>query len=248
MKNISRFLLLPLLLVSLTSCEALLQILDENLPAGPVDPTSTEIAGGLQDALLQGSTFAINTLSAEGGFLNDASVKIPFPQEAKIVADKLRQIGLGGLVDEFEGRLNAGAEKGAKLALPIFTSAIKEMTFDDAKNILLGGEKAATDYFRQKTTAKLTNAFSPMIKKSLDEVKATDAWTQITTKYNSIPFVQKKVNTDIVQYATDRALLGLFSKVEIEEKKIRDNLNARRTELLQKVFAYADRQLNKTAN
>lgn len=248
MKKIRLFLLLPILMFSLSGCETILAIMEGSVPQGPVDPTLTEISGGLKDALVQGTSFAVNTLSSEGGYLNDAAVKIPFPAEAQIVADKLRQVGLGGLVDEFETRLNQGAEKGAALALPVFKNAIKEMTFEDAKNILLSGNQgAATDYFRTKTSNELSTAFSPLIKNSLDEVKATEIWTTLTTKYNSIPFV-KKVETDIVKYATDKALVGLFSKVEIEEGKIRDNISARKTDLLQKVFSYADRQLNKTSN
>ncbi|MCI4668096.1 MAG: DUF4197 domain-containing protein [Bacteroidia bacterium] len=244
MRKLTLFLILPFLLFSLSGCETILAILEEGAPTGTVDPTLTEMSGGLKEALVQGTGFAVNTLSAEGGYLNDATVKIPFPEDAQKVANKLRDIGLGGLVDEFESRLNKGAEKGAAMALPIFKNAIKDMTFDDAKNILLGNQSAATDYFRTKTSSELSSTFSPLIKKSLDEVKATEIWTEITTKYNSIPFV-KKVETDIVQYATDKALIGLFSKVEIEEKKIRDNISARKTDLLQKVFSYADRQLNK---
>lgn len=248
MKKIRIYLLLPILLFSLSGCETLLAILEQSGSTVPLDPTMSEISGGLKDALVQGTGFAVSTLSAEGGYLKDASVKIPFPAEAQVVADKLNQIGLGGLVDEFEARLNEGAEKGAAMALPIFKEAIKEMTFEDAKNILLSGDQgAATDYFRAKTSTKLATAFSPHIKTSLDEVKATEIWSTLTTKYNSIPFV-KKVETDIVKYATDKALLGLFAKVEIEEAKIRENIAARKTDLLKKVFAYADRQMNKTSN
>ncbi len=157
------------------------------------------------------------------------------------MADQIRKIGLGQLVDNLEARLNEGAEKGAKMALPIFKEAIAEMSFVDVKNILLGDQNAATQYFQTKTTDKLTAAFRPHVQSSLDEVKATDIWREITTNYNKIPFV-KPVNTDLVGYATDMALKGLFQKVELEEIKIRDNVAARQTELLRKVFDYADKQ------
>lgn len=225
----------------LTGCEtfwAILNTANENLD---LEPTSTEMAGGLKDALLQGTGFAVNTLSAVGGYANDPKVRIPFPAEAQNVADKMRQIGLGSLIDNLEVKINEGAEKGAKMALPIFKDAITQMTFADAKNILLGPENAATQYFQNRTTTQLTTAFRPHIKSSLDEVKATDLWTEITTQYNKIPFVQK-VNTDLVGYATEMALKGLFQKVALEELKIRDNVAARKTDLLKKVFDYADKQ------
>ncbi len=246
MKKLRTFLILPLLLFSFSSCELLLEVFNQEYPStGPVNPSSSEIAGGLKDALLQGTSFAVSTLGQEGGYLQDPKVKIPFPPEAQKVADKIRQIGLGALVDEFETRLNQGAEKGAQLALPIFKNAIQQMTINDAKNILLGEKDAATTYFKTKTSEQLIAQFRPQIKNTLDEVKATEIWEEITTRYNSIPFV-KKVETDIVKYATDKALEGLFAKIELEEEKIRNNIEARKTQLLQKVFAYADRQLNRS--
>ena len=144
--------------------------------------------------------------------LNDPLVKIPFPQEAEFVAKTLTDIGLGSLVADFEKKLNEGAEKGAKLALPIFKNAIKSMTFADVKGILLGGENAATDYFKAKTSDGLYQAFSPQIKKTLDEVGAAKIWTDLTTRYNKIPFTNKKVETDLVKYTTNKAMDGLFSQ------------------------------------
>jgi hypothetical protein len=181
-------------------------------------------------------------LGKEGGFSNDPLIRIPFPPEAQFAANTLRDIGLGQLVDEFELKLNKGAEEGAKKALPIFTGAIKQMTFNDVKNILLGGENAATDYFKQATSTALYQAFSPEIQGTLDQVGATKVWTDLTTRYNAIPLTRKKVETDLVKYATNKAMDGLFLKVAEQEALIRKDPINRTSDLLKKVFSYADRQ------
>jgi hypothetical protein len=224
-----------------TGCETLYKIAEEAI-AVTGDPTDTEIVGGLKEALSSGAANAVSLLSQKGGYGKDPLIRIPFPSEAQFAANALRDIGLGRLVDTLEARLNDGAEKGARMALPIFRDAITQMTFADARNILLGSENAATIYFQDKTREQLLNAFAPHIKNSLDEVHATEIWTEITTRYNSIPLVRKKIDTDLVRYATGRALDGLFAKLALEEKKIREQPLARSTALLQKVFSYADRQ------
>ncbi|MEL6252703.1 MAG: DUF4197 domain-containing protein [Bacteroidota bacterium] len=231
---------LSLSLFVFTSCKELLQVVET--VATSTEPSLGEMSSGLKEALTKGAAFAVQTLNKEGGYFNDPLVKIPFPQEAQFAANALRDIGLGSVVDNFEKKLNEGAEKGAALALPIFKNAIREMTFADVKNILLGGENAATNYFREKTLTQLSSAFTPHVKNSLDEVNATQLWTDLTTRYNRIPLVRKKVETDIVKYATGKALNGLFLKLADEEKKIRENPIARTSDLLKKVFGYADQQ------
>jgi len=238
-----KHLLVPFIVLAMftiSGCETLNEIAG-SLPNASNDPTTSEIIGGLKQALDKGVIGSVNILSKEGGYFNDPLVKIPFPEDAKFAADKLRTIGLGDLIDRFEKRLNEGAEKGAKTAVNIFKNAITSMTFQDAKGILLGGETAATNYFKNKTKQELYRAYSPQIKNTLDQVKATDIWGQITSKYNAIPFTQKKIETDLVKYATDKALDGLFVKIAEEEKKIRKNPVQRTTELLKKVFDFADR-------
>lgn len=240
MKKLS-FFFLVLCVSSLISCKTLLEVANEVLEEN-AEPTNNEIISGLKEALVKGAGFATATLSKEGGYLNDPLVKIPFPQEADFAAKTLRDLGLGQLVDNFEARLNEGAEKGAKMALPIFKDAITSMSFADAKNILFGAENAATEYFKGRTSTALYTAYSPHVKESLDKVNATKLWSDITTRYNAIPFTGKKVETDLVKYTTDKALDGLFLKVADEEKKIRENPIARTTELLKKVFEYATSQ------
>lgn len=227
-------------LFALNSCKELLQVVES--VATSTEPSLGEMGSGLKEALTKGAGFAVKTLNKEGGYFNDPLVKIPFPQEAQFAANTLRDLGLGNVVDNFEKKLNEGAEKGAALALPIFKNAIRQMTFADVKNILLGGENAATNYFKGKTVDQLATAFTPHVKQSLDEVNATKLWNDLTTRYNRIPLVRKKVETDIVKYATGKALDGLFLKLADEEAKIRKNPVARSSDLLKKVFSYADQQ------
>lgn len=242
MKKFLIILSIPLCL-SFSGCEILLPLLEGVAESGvSTIPNSIEIVKGLKEALVKGATYAVTNLNKDGGYNNDPLVKIPFPQDALFVANTLRDLGLGQLVDNFEQRLNEGAEKGAALALPIFKNAITNMTVEDGKNILFGSENAATSYFQGKTSSKLQQAFAPVIKKKLDEVNATKLWAELTTRYNQIPFINKKVETDLVKYATDRALAGLFLKLGDEEKLIRANPVERTSDLLRKVFGYADQQ------
>lgn len=240
--NIKKHLILWGISLSLLSCDALNEVAKEIYGMESTTPSTAEMGTGMKEALTKGVSYAVGVLSQEGGYYNDPLVKIPFPEEAAFAAKALRDIGLGNMVDDFERRLNRGAEEGAKEALAIFGNAIKAMTFADVRNILLGNETAATDYFKAKTSAQLYQSFSPKVQTALDEVNATKVWNDLTTKYNSIPLVNKKVETDLVKYATDKAMDGLFLKVAEEEKKIRENPVARTSELLKKVFGYAERQ------
>ncbi|MEM6264025.1 MAG: DUF4197 domain-containing protein [Bacteroidota bacterium] len=206
------------------------------------EPSLSEMSGGMKDALSAGVVRSVNVLGASGGFLNNPQVRIPFPPEAQFAANTLRDIGLGKLVDDFEAKLNEGAEKAVKKAVPIFKNAITGMTFNDVKNILLGGENAATNYFKARTSTQLYNAFAPEVKGTLDQVGVTNLWTDITKKYNAIPLTNKKVETDLVKYATNKAMDGLFLKVAEEEAKIRKDPVKRTTALMRKVFDYASRQ------
>jgi len=199
-------------------------------------PLSTnEIIAGLKEALNVGTTNAVNFLGKENGFYGNSALKIPFPEEVKIVEEKLREIGLNKKVDDFILNMNRGAENAVKKATPIFVDAIKGMTFADARKILNGPDDAATGYFKNKTSNKLFNAFKPEVQKILDNVKLTKYWTDIISTYNKIPFVQK-VETDLAKYVTDKTLNGLFYKLAQEEKLIRNDPKARVTDILKKVF------------
>jgi hypothetical protein len=198
--------------------------------------TSAEVADGLKEALIKGISTGSDMVSQMDGYFKNPEIKIPFPPDVKRVEDKLRQIGLGGEIDKFVMSMNRGAEDAAKEAKPIFITAIKSMTIQDAWGILKGQNDAATQYLKRTTSSLLKEKFKPVIQNSLDKVSATKYYTEIVTRYNQIPLVQK-VNPDLNDYATDRAIEGLFIMIAKEEKNIRDNPAARTTELLKKVFS-----------
>ena len=194
-----------------------------------------EVGSGLKEALSRGVEKGVDQISKPDGFLKDLSIKILLPEEAKNVEEKLRSIGQGKQVDETIESINRAAEDASAEAKEIFITAIKGMTINDAMSILRGDNNAATKFLDKSTRAALTGKFEPIVKVSLDKVGATKNWNSIFTTYNKIPFVQK-VNPDLVAYATDKAINGLFIQIAKEELKIRQNPAARVTDLLKKVF------------
>ncbi|HEX8039594.1 MAG TPA: DUF4197 domain-containing protein [Chryseosolibacter sp.] len=197
--------------------------------------TTGEVVQGLKEALIKGISTGSDLVSQVDGYFKNPEIKIPFPPDVKRVEDRLRQLGLGNEVDKFVMTLNRGAEDAAKEAKPIFIEAIKSMTIEDAWSILKGEQDAATQYLKRTTSGLLKEKFKPVIQTSLDKVSATRYYGDIVTRYNQIPFVQK-VNPDLDDYATDRAIEGLFLMIAKEEKNIRQNPVARTTEILKRVF------------
>ncbi|TKC12970.1 DUF4197 domain-containing protein [Pedobacter polaris] len=229
-------------LVFISSCDvqsqnAIGSILKQ-IPANGT-PTTLEISSGLKQALEFGTTAGADRLSAKDGFLGNLAVKILFPTEAQKVEKTLRSVGLNSLADNVILSINRAAEDAAKEAKPIFVAAIKQMTITDATNILLGNKNSATEYFKRVTTAQLMEKFRPVITTSLSKVGATRYWSDAASAYNKIPLV-RPVNTDLSTYVAQKAIDGMFIQVAQEELKIRDNISARSTGLLQKVFGYAD--------
>lgn len=197
--------------------------------------SNSDVTAALKQALQIGAQNASNRLSAVNGFFGNALIKILMPPEAKNVETTLRNIGLGNEVDNAILAMNRAAEDASAKAVPIFVDAITHMTIQDGLAILQGGNDAATQYLKAKTSASLTAAFRPVIQNSLAKVGATKYWTQIFTVYNRIPTVNQ-VNPDLTAYVTERALNGLFVTIAQEESKIRLDPTARVTSLLQKVF------------
>ncbi|MBL0745897.1 DUF4197 domain-containing protein [Chryseolinea lacunae] len=200
--------------------------------------TTAEVAEGLKEALVKGISNGSDIVSQLDGYFKNPEIKIPFPPEVKKVEDKLRQVGLGNEVDKFVLTLNRGAEDAAKEAKPIFITAIKSMTIQDAWSILKGQPDAATQYLKRTTSAQLKEKFKPVIQNSLNKVNATKYYGDIVNSYNKIPFTED-VNPNLDDYATDRAIEGLFTMIAKEEKNIRQDPVARTTELLKKVFGAA---------
>lgn len=226
--------------IALTSCDTLNKINDAAKVLNAV-PTNEEVVRGLKDALKLGIGSGTDMLSKAGSFFNDNALKILLPPDVAKMEARLRDIGLGADVDRAIKSLNDGAEKAVGLAKPIFTDAITNMSFSDAMSILKGGKSSATNYLKQTTTTALLSAFKPVIQNALDQVGATKYWTDLVTIYNKIPFVEK-INSDLNGYVTEKATTALFNVVEKEENAIRDNPAKRTTEILRKVFSYADSQ------
>jgi Protein of unknown function (DUF4197) len=203
--------------------------------------TSIDIAAGLKEALNKGVTDQVSKLTALDGFYKNEAVKILMPTELQKVDKTLRKLGMSSLADDGIKALNRAAEDAVKEATPIFVSAIKNMSFTDAKTILMGSENAATTYLQGATNKDLYIKFSPVVQQSIGKVGADVIWASIIKKYNSIPLVNK-VNPDITDYVTNKALDGVFKMITVEEKNIRTNLNSRTSQVLQQVFAMQDKK------
>jgi len=197
--------------------------------------TNDEIIGGLKEALTVGSNNAAASASKVDGYFKNPVIKIPFPPEAAEMESKLRAIGMGAKVDEFVMTMNRAAEEAAKQSAPVFVDAVKKMTITDGLSILHGSDTAATGYLRKTTSGELHEKFKPTIKSATQKVDVTKYWTPLVSTYDKIPFVTK-INPDLDEYITGRALNGLFYLVSQEETKIRKDPEAQVTDLLKKVF------------
>lgn len=235
MKKLFAFIAIGLL----TSCAELQQVLLETASNPTVGLSNLDIANGLKEALTKGVDEEVSKLTQADGFLKNEAVKIMLPSELTTMDERLRSMGLGYLPDKGMELLNRAAEDAVKEATPIFISAIKNMSFADARNILMGHDSSATNYLRNTTSDSLYNKFYPVVESSLSKVGADEAWNSVTSKYNAIPFVTK-VNPDLKDYVTLKALDGVFKMITIEEKDIRNDLGARSSDLLKRVFSLQD--------
>lgn len=237
-------LIIPIAIISsviVTSCDVLEDVANDVLSTSSTSTpslTEGEVAAGLKEALTVGIVNAVDLTSVTDGFLKNSAIRLPFPQDAIKVKQKALEWGLDGQVEKFETTLNRAAESASKEALPIFKKAITDMTINDAFGILRGGDGAATTYLKQKTTSGLKTAFRPKVDAAISEVKLTEYWEPIINKYNTAMTLTggEKLNPDLSEYVTDKAIQGLFHMVEKEENEIRQDPIARVTELLQKVF------------
>lgn len=221
----------------LLSCAELQNVVNTLPGQTGMDPTL--IANGLRQALDFGIDKQVSKLTKKDGFYKNNLVKILLPQELQKVDKTLRDIGLGSLADEGLKVLNRAAENAVKEATPIFVNAVKDITFNDAKNILLGPDNAATSYLQDRTNNALYSKFNPVINNSFAKVGADQIWESIISRYNAVPFVNP-VNPDLTDYVTNEALKGVYTMIGVEEKKIRNSISARTTTLLRQVFALQD--------
>lgn len=193
------------------------------------------IISALKETISIGTDNAIKSVSVEDGYLDNQLIKINIPENFKMITDGLSKIGYQKQVDDFILSMNRAAEKAAPIAKSIFIDAIKGIRFEDAKNILNGGDTAATDYFRTKTNEDLYDNFKPIVSAKVNEVGATRYYKDILSKFKFLPFMQSE-SLDLDHHVTNKALEGLFYMIGEEEKKIRTDPKARVTELLERVF------------
>lgn len=206
---------------------------------GTTGLSTTDISKGLKEALQKGVEKEVTKLTATDGFYKNEVVKILLPAELQKVDNTLRKMGMSKLADEGIKVLNRAAEEAVKEAVPVFTDAITKMTITDAKNILMGDDRAATSYLEKSSSETLYAKFNPVVVSSLDKVGANKVWAGLIQKYNSLPMVSK-VNADLDDYVTSQAMAGVFKMIAVEEKNIRNNLASRTSGLLKKVFALQD--------
>ncbi|TNE77770.1 MAG: DUF4197 domain-containing protein [Bacteroidetes bacterium] len=244
--NIKSRILIIFSAITVFSCDVLndaAEILTTDPGTSTPALTNAEVISGLKEALNVGIKNSVDITSVTDGFLGNPEIRLPFPEDAIKVKQKALDWGLDGQVEKFETTLNRAAEEACKEALPIFKDAILKMSISDGFAILNGGNGAATKYLKDNTTTALKQAFRPKVDAAISTVKLTDYWEPIITKYNSaMTFTGgEKLNPDLNEYVTDKAIIGLFHMVEKEENKIRLDPMARVSDILQKVFGSLDK-------
>lgn len=233
-KTIIALALIPLLSCSPQDMQNVLNSIPTSAPL-----SNDEVVSGLKEALRLGTERSVEKASAADGFWNDVRIKVPFPAEAIKVKNTLMDLGIKKPVEDFERTLNKAAETATKEAVPVFVDAIMSMSIQDGFNLLRGGENAATNFLREKTSAELRSRFTPVVEKATQQVALTSYWTPVANAYNSASLLTggKAVDPDLNTYVTTKAMDGLFLLLADEERKIRQDPAARATALLQKVFA-----------
>ncbi|WP_299127667.1 DUF4197 domain-containing protein [uncultured Winogradskyella sp.] len=226
-----------LIILNITACAELQQVVNSIPQSGTI--SHTDMAAGLRQALDLGIDKQVSKLAQKDGFYKNELVKILLPEELQKVDETLRKIGLSNLADSGLKALNRAAEDAVKEATPIFIEAVKEISFNDAKTILLGNDNAATNYLTLKTETALYNKFKPVIKNSFSKVGTDKIWSNLITKYNNLPLTNT-INADLTDYVTTKALNGVYTMIAVEEKDIRNKVTSRTTDLLKKVFALQD--------
>ena len=242
-----KFILASVVLFTMSSCDEILDVLTATGGGtnGIASISQNEAASGLKQALEKGVLTGTSFLGKKDGFLKNEAYKILLPAEVQDAATKIRANPIanalaGPYLGKVEVAMNTGAENAMAEAKPIFINAIKSMSISDAISIVTGGEGAGTAYLKRATSASLKSKFTPVITQAMEKVNIKDPWEKVTTGYNMV--MGKKVQTDLNAYATEKAMTALFSQVKQEEDKIGANPIARSTDLLKKVFGYADAQ------
>lgn len=198
--------------------------------------TEETIVAGLKQALNQGVEQSVKQLGKDNGFLGDASVKILMPKTLRKVEKGLRKVGQDEVADDFINTMNHAAEQAVPKTMDILVQAVKDMTLKDAINILNGEPDAATQYFKRTSSSHLSNAIKPIVQTATNSVGVTDSYKKMINKAGFLAKYVDKDSLDIDQYITDKTIDGLFTKIAVEEKRIREDPVARTTDLLKDVF------------
>lgn len=227
-----------------TSCDEILDVL-ATASTTTSGISQSEASSGLKQALEVGVNAGTSFLGKTDGFLGNNAYKILLPQEVQNAVSKIKGNPItnrlaGPYLDKLVTAMNRGAENAMVEAKPIFVNAIKSMSISDAISIVTGGDGAATKYLQRVTSSQLKEKFYPVIKTSLEQVKVNEPWTKVSSAYNTV--MGKQVQTDLYDYVTSKAMTALFTQIKKEEDKIRSNPVSRTTDLLKKVFGYADSQ------
>jgi len=242
--TMKKYLVLSFLFCSLTACDEILDVRASSTSKTP-GISQSEASSGLKQALEKGVLSGTSFLGKTDGFLKNQAYKILLPQEVqgavkKIQGNPITNRLAGPYLDKLVTSMNRGAENAMSEAKPIFMNAIRSMSISDAIAIVTGGEGAATSYLQKATTTQLQQKFYPVIENSLEKVNINEPWTKVSSAYNTV--MGKAVQIDLNAYVTDKAMNTLFKQIRLEEDKIRANPIARTTDLLKKVFGYADTQ------
>jgi hypothetical protein len=239
-------LIIVLISLSLVACKELQPVVDKVKPYMDKASASTNsdslsvenMIEAIKQALSQGARDSINLLGSARGFSLSDVYHIPLPDALEKPADLLRKFGQGDRVDEFENRLNQAAEQSVKRAMPVFTTAIKQMSVEDAVNILKGPDNAATLYFRNKTEAELRDQFMPIIRTATSQTGLTRSYKSLKASISTMAPMYSSRLVDIDEYVSDHAMDALFDRIAIEEKLIRENPAKRGTDLMRRVYGY----------
>jgi Protein of unknown function (DUF4197) len=232
---LSAFVLLSAAPVS-AQLDSILKEIDTYSRPGVGTSADSKIGAGLKQALQVGTENAVKLTSKTDGYFSNQAIKILMPEKLRTVEKGLRAAGYGSEVDNLVLSMNRAAERAAPEAKKIFWDAIGKMSIDDAQRILNGTPTAATDYFKDKTSASLTLSFRPIVHRAMDEVGTVKQYNELLGQAKAIPFL-KTESYDIDRYVVGKALDGLFHVVGDEERKIRSDPAARVTSLLKEVFA-----------
>jgi hypothetical protein len=203
---------------------------------GTAGLTESEMSGGLKDALRVGTERVVDQLARPGGFSNDSAIRIPLPGSLENVRTALAGVGMSGMLDDLELKMNEAAELATSKARPLFVDAITAMTVDDAQRIVTGPDDSATRYFQGKMSDPLAREMTPVVRESLSEVGAVQQLDAVMDRYRAIPFASGAGDTDLTGYVVEKGMDGIFHYLAVQEAEIRSNPAARSTELLQKVF------------